>query len=259
MACCCLVTKSCLTLWDRVDCSTPGFPVLHYIPKFAVCSNACPLSQWCSLTTSSSAALLLPSDFPSIRVFSKKLALPIRWPKYGSFSSSISLSNEHSGLISFRMDWFDPGDSQVFSNTTVQRHQFFGTQPFLWSSSHVRTQLLEKPSVQFSLFQSFSRVWLFPTPWTAARHGKVLSLLFNMLSRFVIAFLSRSKCLLISWPESLSTVISEPKEIKPVTASISPPCVSHEMKGLDVMILVFQILNFKPIFPLLFYPHPEAL
>ena len=152
-----------------MDCSTPGLPCPSPSPK--VCSNACPLSQWYSLTTSSSAALLSPSDFSSIRVFSKKLALPIRWPNYGSFSFSISPSNEPSGLISFRMGWFDPGDSQVFSNTTVQRHQFFGTQPFLWSNSHACTQLLEKPSVQFSLFQSLSRVWLFPTPWTAARHG----------------------------------------------------------------------------------------
>ena len=87
--------------------------------------------------------LLLPSIFPSIRVFSNELALPIRWPKYWSFSFHICLSNEYSGLISFRIDWFDlfwspcsPRASQVFSNTTVQTHQFFSTQPSLWSNSH---------------------------------------------------------------------------------------------------------------------------
>ena len=102
--------------------------------------------------------LLLPSIFPSIRVFSSESVLHLSWLKDWRFNFSISPSNEPSGLISFRMGWFDPGDSQVFSNTTVQRHQFFGTQPFLWSNSHACTQLLEKPSVQFSLFQSLSRV-----------------------------------------------------------------------------------------------------
>jgi len=88
--------------------------------------------------------LLLPSIFPSIRVFSKESFLCIRWPKYWSFSFSISSSNEYSGLISFRMNWLDllavKGTlSRVFSNTTVQKHQFFGTQLSLWSSSHIHT------------------------------------------------------------------------------------------------------------------------
>ena len=85
--------------------------------------------------------LLLPSIFPSIRVFSKESFLCIRWPKYWSFSFSISPSNEHSGLISFRMDWLDllavQGLSRVFSNTTVQEHQFFRAQLSLWSNSHI--------------------------------------------------------------------------------------------------------------------------
>ena len=106
-----------------------------------VCLNSCPLSQWCYLINSSSAAplLLLPSVFPSIRVFSDELALCIRWPKYWCFSFSISPSNEYSGLISFRMDWFYllvvQGLSRVFSSTTVQKHQFLlvtlGTVPIL--------------------------------------------------------------------------------------------------------------------------------
>ena len=85
--------------------------------------------------------LLLPSIFPSIRVFSNESAFRIRWPKYWSFSFSISPSNEYSGLISFRIDWFDPfavqGVLKVFSNTTVQKHQFFGALPSLWSNSHI--------------------------------------------------------------------------------------------------------------------------
>ena len=87
--------------------------------------------------------LLLPSVFPSIRVFSNKSVLHIRWPKYWSFSFSISPSNEYSGQISFRMDWLDllvvKGFSRVFSNTTVQKHQFFSVQPSLWSNSHIHT------------------------------------------------------------------------------------------------------------------------
>ena len=92
---------------------------------------------------------LPPSIFPSTRVFSNESALPIRWPKYWSFSFSISPSNEYSGLISFRMDWLDllavQGLSGVFSNTTVQKHQFFSIQLSLWFSSHIHTWLLEIP------------------------------------------------------------------------------------------------------------------
>ena len=93
--------------------------------------------------------LLLLSIFPSIRVFSKESVLCIRWPKYWSFSFSISPSNEYLGMISFRIGWFDlplaKGLSRVFSNTTVQKHQFFSAQLYLWSSSHIHTRLLEKP------------------------------------------------------------------------------------------------------------------
>ena len=102
--------------------------------------------------------LLLPSIFPSIRVFSNESALRIRWPKYWSFTFSISPSNKYSGLISFRMDWLDilaaQGTlSRAFSNTTIWKHQFFSVQSSLWSNSHIPIWLLEKPefsSVQFS-------------------------------------------------------------------------------------------------------------
>ena len=92
--------------------------------------------------------LLLPSVFLSIRVFFNELALRTRWTKYWSFSFNIRPSNEHSGLISFRIDWFDlccSRDSQVFSSTTIWKHQFFSAQPSLWFNSHIHMWLLEKP------------------------------------------------------------------------------------------------------------------
>src|SRR5574340_619227 len=96
--------------------------------------------------------LLLTSIFPSIRVFSNESALCIRWPKYWSFSFNISLSSEHPGLISFRMDWLDlleaKGLSRVFSNTTLQKHQFFSAQLSSQSNSHIHTRPLEKPQPQ---------------------------------------------------------------------------------------------------------------
>ena len=110
-------------------------------PSPGACSNSCPLSRWCHPTILSSVIPLLfpPSIFPSIRVFSNESLLRIRWPKYWSFSFSISPSDEYSGLISFRIDWFgllavQETLSRVFSNTTVQKHQFFDVQPSLWST-----------------------------------------------------------------------------------------------------------------------------
>ena len=116
-------------------------------PTPRVYSNSCPLSQWCHPTISLCHSLLLPpSIFPSIRVFSNEPVLCTRWPKYWSFSISISPSNEYSGLISFRIDWLDlyavQGFLRVFSNTTVQKHKFFGTQLSLWYNSYIHTWLL---------------------------------------------------------------------------------------------------------------------
>ena len=123
------------------------------------------------------------------------------------------------GLISL----LSKGFSRVFSSTTIWKHQFFGTQPSLWSNSHVHTQLLEKTIAL--------------TRWTYV--GRVMSLLLNTLFSFVIAFLPRSKCLLISWLQAPSAVILEPKKIKSVTASIFPPFICREVMGPDTMILVF--------------------
>ena len=116
------------------------------------------------------------------------------------------------------------GLSRVFSNTTVQKHQFFNAQPSLWSNSHIHICLLEKTIAL--------------TRWTIV--GKVMSLLFNMLSRLVIAFLPSSKSLLISWLQSPSAVILEPKKIKSVIFFfIVSPSIYHEVMGMDVMIFIF--------------------
>ena len=139
--------------------------------------------------------LLLPSIFPSIRVFSNELALCIRWPKYWSFSFSISPSNEYSGLISFRMDWFDLLAVQGTLTSLLQHHTSKAS--ILRHSAFFMVQL-SHPYMITGKTISLTR-------WTFVR--KVISLLFNMLSRFVIAFLPRSKCLLISWPQSLFAVI----------------------------------------------------
>ena len=114
----------------------------------SVCSNPCPLSQWGHPAISFSVVPFSssPQSFPA-SVFSNELALCIRWPKYWSFSFNIYPSNEYSGLISFRIDWFDllaKELSRLFSNTTIQKHQFFGTKHSLWSTSHIHTWLLEK-------------------------------------------------------------------------------------------------------------------
>ena len=116
-------------------------------PTPGVYSNSCPLSQWCHPTISS---CVVPFSFrlQSFPVFSNESVLHIRWPKYRSFSFSIGPSNEYSGLISFKMDWFDllavQWLSRVFSSTTVGKHQSFSTQHSLWSSSHICTWLLKK-------------------------------------------------------------------------------------------------------------------
>ena len=151
---------------------------------------------------------LLPSILPSIRVFSKGLVLHIRWPKYWSFSFSISPSNEYSGLISFKTDWFYLLAVQGTLKSLLQHHSS-------------KASILQRSTffvVQLS--HPYMTTWktIALTRWTFV--GKVLSLLFNMLSMLVIAFLPRSKSLLISWLQSLSAVILEPKKIKSVTVFI---------------------------------------
>ena len=160
--------------------------------------------------------LLLPSVFPSIRVFYNQLAFRIRWPKYWSFSFSISPSNEDSGLISFRIDWLDLLAVQGTLKSLLQHHSSKAS--ILWHLAFFM--------VQFSHPCVTTGETIALTIWTFV--SKVMCLLFNRLSRFVIAFLSRSKHLLISWLQSQSAVILEPKKIKFVTVCTYSPSVCHE-------------------------------
>ena len=171
--------------------------------------------------------LLLPSIFPSIRIFSNESVLRIRWPKYWSFSFNISPSNVYSGLISFRMVWLDLLAVQGTLKSLLQHHSS-------------KASILQCPAffmVQLSQPYMTTRKTIALTRQTFV--GKVMSLIFNMLSRLVITFLPTSKRLLISWLKSASAVILEPKNIKSLTVSIVSPSICHEVMGPDAMILVF--------------------
>ena len=168
--------------------------------------------------------LLLPSIFPSIRVFSKESALHIRWSKYWSFSFSNSPSNEHSGLI-FRIDWFDLLAVQGILKSLLQQHNLkasiLGAQPSLWPNSHICTCFLEK-----------AQLWLY-RPLLANGYLCLGYFCLGILFRFVIVFLPRCKHLLILWLQSSSAVIWESKKIKSVTVSTFSLSVYHEVMGLD--------------------------
>ena len=137
------VAQSCPTLCDPMHCSTPGLPVHHQLPESTPTHVQLESVMPFSHLILCHPLLLPPSIFPSIRVFSNKLVLRIRWPKYWSFCFSLSPSNEHPGLISFRMDWLDllavQGTLESLLHTTVQKQQFFGAQLSLWSNSHIHT------------------------------------------------------------------------------------------------------------------------
>ena len=182
--------------------------------------------------------LLLPSIVPSIRVFSNESALHIRWPKYWSFSFNISSYNEYSGLISFRMDWLDLLAVQGTLKSLFQHHSSKAS--ILWCSAFFTVQL-SHPYMTTGKTIALSRQTFV---------DKVMSLLFNMMCSLVITFLPRSKCLLISWLQSPSAVILEPRKIKSATVSTVSPSICHEVMGRDAMILVFLMLSFKPTFSL---------
>ena len=180
--------------------------------------------------------LLLPSTFPSIRVFSNVSTLCIRWPKYWGFSFSINPSNVYSGLISFRIDWFHLLAVQGTLKSLLQHHSS--------KASILRHSAFFMVQLSYPYMSTGKTIAL--TIRTFA--GNVMSLLFNTLSRFVIAFHPRSRCLLISWMQSPSAVILEPKKIKSVTVSNFSSTNCHEVMGPDAMILVFLMLSFKPAF-----------
>ena len=153
--------------------------------------------------------LLLPSIFPSIRVLSSESVLHIRWPKYWSFSFSVSPSSEYSGLISFSMDWLDLLAVQGTLKSLLQHHSSKAS--ILWHSAFFIDQLSHPNMTTGKTIALTRRTFV----------SKVISLLFNMLSRLSITVLPRSKCLLISWLQSPSAVILETKKIKSVSVSIA--------------------------------------
>ena len=161
--------------------------------------------------------LLPPSIFLSIRVFSNESVFCISWPKYWSFSFSISPSNEYSGLISFRINWFDLLAVQGTLKSLLQHHNLKAS--ILQCSAFFMVQISHPYMTTGKTIALTIQTYV----------GKMMPLLFNMLSSFVTAFLPRSKCLLISWLQSPSALILEPPKIKSVTVSIVPPSICHEV------------------------------
>ena len=194
------VVQSCPTLCDPMDCSTPSFPSItnsQSLLKLMSIESVMPSSHLilcCPL-------LLPPSIFLSVSVFSSESVLCIRWPKYWSFSFNINPSNEYSGLISFRMDWLNLLAVQGTLKSLLQHHS---SKPSILRPSAFFLVQLSHPYMTTGNITALTRQIFF---------GKVMSLLFNMLSRLVIAFFPRSKHLLIPWLQSPSSMILEPKKI----------------------------------------------
>ena len=209
-----------------MDCSTPGFLVHHQLPG---------LTQTHVHRVGDAIQPSHPLSSPSPLAFNlsqhqglfNESVLCIRWPKYWSFSFNISPSKEYSGLISFRIDWLDLLAIQETLMSLLQHHSLKAS--ILQHSAYFRVQISHPYMTTGKIIVLTRRTFV----------GKVMSLLLNMLSRFVIAFLPRSKCLLISWLQSPSAVILEPKKIKSLTVSIVSPSICHKVMGPDAMILVF--------------------
>ena len=179
-----------------MDCSTPGFPPSQRLLKLMSMESVMPSNHLILCHP----LLLLPSIFLSIRVFSNESVLHIRWPKCWSFSFSISSSNKYSVLISFRIDWFDLLAVQRTLKSLLQHHSSKAS--ILQCSAFFIVQLSHPYMTTGKTIALTRQIFV----------GKIISLLFNMLSRLVIAFLPRSKCLLISCLQSPSIVILEPKK-----------------------------------------------
>ena len=208
----------------RLPCPSP-------IPR--ACS-----SQWCHPTISSSTIPFssCPQSFPASGSFQMSQLFSIRWPKYCSFSFNISPSNEYSGLISFRMGWSDLLAVQGTLKNLLQTH----------SSKALILQCSAFFIVQLSHPYMTTGKTMALTRWTFV--GKKISQLFNMLSRLVITFLPRSKRLLISWLQSPSAVILEPRKIKSFTVYVVSPFICHEVMGPNTMIFVFWMLALSQLF-----------
>ena len=191
------VAQLCPTLCDPMNRSMPGLPVHHQLPEFTK-THAIESMMPSNHLILCHPLLLLPTIPPSIRVFSSESTLSMRWPKYWSFSFSNSPSNEHPGLISFRMDWLDLLAVQGTLKSLLQHHSSKAST--LWHSAFFTVQLSHPYTTTLITIALTRRTFV----------GKVMSLLFNTLSRLVITFLPRSKGLLISWLQLPSAVILEP-------------------------------------------------
>ena len=209
-----------------MDGRTPGFPVHHQLSELAQAhvQQVSDAIQPSHPLSSPSPPALKRSIFPSIRVFSNESALSIGWPKYRSFNFNISPSNEHPGLISFKMDWLDL--------LAVQ-----GTLKSLLQHYNSKASILQLSA--FFIVQPSHPYWKTIALTRRTFVGNVISLLFNRLSRLVTTFFPKSKCLLILWLKSPSAVILEPRKIKSVTVSVVSPSICNEVMGPDAMILVF--------------------
>ena len=170
---------------------------------------------------------LLSSIYTSMNIFSNESVLSIKWPKHWNFSVSISPSNEYSGLISFRIDWLDLLAVQGTPKNLLQHHSSKAS--ILWHSAFFMVQFSHPYMTTGKTIALTIRTFV----------GKIMFLLFNMLSRLVVDFLPRNKRLLISWLQSSSPVVLEPPKIKSVTVSIDSPSISHEVMRLDARILAF--------------------
>ena len=206
------VTQLCPSLCNPMNHSTPGLPVPHHswsLLKLMSIESVMP----CRHHILCRPLLLLPPIPLSIRVFSNESTLHMRWPKNRSFSFSISPSKEHPGLMSFRMDWLDLLAVQGTLKSLLQHHSSKAS--ILQHSAFVTVQL-SYPYMTTGKIMALTR-------WTFV--GKVISLLLNMLSRLVITFLPRSKCLLFSWLHVPSAVILESPKIKSDTVSAVSPSI----------------------------------
>ena len=206
-------------------------------PNLGVHPNSCPSSPWCHPTISSSVSPVssCPQSFPASGSFQMSQFF-VSVGQVLEFSFSISPSNQYLGLISFRMDWLDLLTVQGTLRSLLQHHS---SKASILQCSAFSTVQLSHPYVTSGKTMALTRQTFV---------GKVMSLLFDMLSRLVITFLPRSKYLLISWLQSPSSVILESPEIKSVTVSIVYPSICYEVMGSDAMILVFWMLSFSPAF-----------
>ena len=220
------VVQSCATLCDPMKCSRQAsLSITNYQSSLKLTSIESVMPSIHLILCR--PLFLLPPIPPSIRVFSNESTLCMKWPKYWSFSLSISPSKEHPGLISFRMDWLDLLAVQGTCKGLLQHHS---SKPSILRRSAFFTVQLSHPYMTTGKTIAWTRRTFV---------GKVMSLLLNMLPRLVITFLPRSQCLLISWLQSPSAMILEPPKIKSATVSTVCPSLCQEVMGPDAMILVF--------------------